>query len=190
VIAAISAAGAAGAPVRRARIAPLDAVVERRADGTVYVRSPRALGTYAEKLTERLEHWAARAPDRTFLAQRDASGDWRALTYADALQRVRRVAQALLDRGLSAERPVAILSGNGVEHAVLALAAMYAGVPYAPVAPAYSLAARDHATLRHVLDRLRPGLVFAAEGGAYGACCATSCRRRSRSSSGTARRAR
>src|SRR5688572_6055515 len=105
---------AAAAPrVRPARLGPLDAVVDRRLDGTVYVRSPHALGPYATKLTERLEHWAEHAPDRTFLAQRDADGAWRRVTYADALARVRRIAQGLLDRGLSPERPIVILSGNG-----------------------------------------------------------------------------
>jgi feruloyl-CoA synthase len=160
-------AAAVAAPVRPARIATPDAVVDRRADGTTYVRSRQALGSYSATLTDRLAHWAAEAPDRTFLARRGADGDWRRLTYADALLRARRVAQALVERGLSAERPVAILSGNGIEHAVLALGAMYAGVPYAPVAPASALASRDQATLRHVLDLLRPGVVFAAEGEAF-----------------------
>jgi feruloyl-CoA synthase len=153
--------------VRRARLGPLDAVVDRRADGTVYVRSPHALAPHAAKLTERLEHWAELAPDRTFLAERDVGGAWRRVTYADALARVRRIAQALLDRRLSGERPIAILSGNGIEHGLLALAAMYVGVPYAPIAPAYSLMTRGHDALRHVLDLMRPALVFAAEGAAY-----------------------
>ena len=153
--------------VRPARLGPLDAVVDRRADGTVYVRSPHALGPYAAKLTERLEHWAAHAPDRTFLAERDAEGEWRRVSYADALARVRRIAQALLDRGLSVERPIAILSGNSIEHALLALAAMYVGVPYAPIAPAYSLIAREYGTLRYLVESLRPELVYAADGSAF-----------------------
>jgi feruloyl-CoA synthase len=153
--------------VRPARIGPLDAVVDRRVDGSVLVRSPHALGPYPAKITERLEHWAARAPNRTFLAQRGPDGAWRELTYADAVARGRRVAQALLERGLSAERPVAILSGNGIEHGLLALGAMYAGVPYAPIAPSYSLIAREYGTLRHLMESLRPGLVYAAHGEAY-----------------------
>jgi feruloyl-CoA synthase len=92
---------------------------------------------------------------------------WRHVTYADALARTRRIAQALLDRGLSVERPVVILSGNGIEHALLALAAMYAGVPYAPIAPAYSLIAREYHTLRYLMESLRPGLVYAADGNAF-----------------------
>jgi feruloyl-CoA synthase len=153
--------------VRHARLGPLDAVVEPRADGTTYVRSPHALGAYATKLTERLAYWALHAPARTFLAQRALDGRWRTLSYADALARTRRIAQALLDRGLSEERPIAILSGNGIEHGLLALAAMYAGIPYAPIAPAYSLIAREFGTLRYLMDSLRPGLVYAADGNAF-----------------------
>lgn len=153
--------------VRPARIGPLEAVVDRRADGSVVVRSPHALGPYAAKLTERLEHWAAHAPDRTFLAQRGPDGAWRHLTYADALARARNVAQALLDRGLSAARPVAILSGNGIEHGLLALGAMYAGVPYAPVSPAYSLVSADFAQLKHVMELVTPGLVYASDEAAF-----------------------
>src|SRR4029078_7286205 len=81
--------------------------------------------------------------------------------------RTRRIAQALLDRGLSEERPIVILSGNGIEHGLLALAAMYAGIPYAPIAPAYSLIAREFGTLRYLMDSLRPGLVYAADGEAF-----------------------
>ncbi len=153
--------------VRPARIGPLDAVVDRRADGSVLVRSPHELQPYATKLTERLDHWAAREPNRTFLAQRGADGAWRHLTYSDALSRTRRIAQALLQRGLSTERPVVILSGNGIEHGLLALGAMYAGVPYAPLAPSYSLLAHDFGTLRYLMECLRPGLVFAADGEAF-----------------------
>ena len=89
------------------------------------------------------------------------------LSYADAFERVGRIAQALLDRRLSRERPILILSGNGIDHALLALAAMHVGVPYAPIAPAYSLQAKDYGTLRQIFERLEPGLVFAAEGAAF-----------------------
>ena len=98
---------------------------------------------------------------------------WRTITYAETLRRVRRLAQGLLDRGLSVERPVMILSGNGIDHALLALASMYAGVPYAPIAPAYSLQAKDFATLRVLFERLKPGLVFAAEGAPFERALAT-----------------
>jgi feruloyl-CoA synthase len=152
---------------RAVSIAPADIIVRdvlHQGNRTVYMQSRRRLGAYPNRITERLEYWADRAPDRIFLAQRDATGLWRRLSYTDTLTRVRRLSQALLDRRLSAERPVIILSGNSIEHGLLALAAMFSGVPYAPVAPAYSLQARDFGTLKQIFDRLEPGLVFVAEG--------------------------
>src|SRR5215831_11505429 len=150
--------------VRPVRIAATGAVVRHGPGGTVYMRSPYDLGPYPVNITERLEYWAARAGDRPFIAQRTAAGPWRQLTYAQTLDRVRHVAQALLDRGLSRDKPVVILSGNSIEHAVLALASMHVGVIYAPIAPAYSLQTREYGTLAQIFERLQPGLVFAAEG--------------------------
>jgi len=146
------------------RILPADTSIEYRSDGSILARSPHALGRYPRTITERLEHWAEVAPGRAFLAARNGDGNWRTLTYADALGRVRSVAQALIDRRLSNDRPVVILSGNSIEHGILALAAMYTGIMYVPVAPSYSLIARDFTTLRAMWDSLHPGLVFAAEG--------------------------
>ncbi|HEY7055043.1 MAG TPA: feruloyl-CoA synthase [Vicinamibacterales bacterium] len=146
---------------------PADTLIERRSDGAILARSPHRLGPYATKITERLEHWALDSPDRTFLAERDAAGAWRRLTYADALRRVRPLAQSLLDRRVSRERPLLILSGNSLEHALLALAAMYAGVPYAPVSPSYSLLAREYTTLRALWRALTPGMIFAADGARF-----------------------
>jgi feruloyl-CoA synthase len=149
---------------RTDRIQPADVVVERGDDGTIRARSPHALGPYPATLTARLDEWARRSPDRTLLAARGPDGLWRHLTYGDARGRARRIAQALIDRHLSVERPILILSGNGLEHALLALAAMYAGIPYAPVAPAYSLMVRDHSALRGLVAAMKPALVFAADG--------------------------
>jgi feruloyl-CoA synthase len=149
------------------RILAPDTVIERRDDGLLYARSPYQLGPYPAKITERLEHWAEHAPDRTFLARRDASGQWKGVTYNQTLARVRPLAQSLIDRCLSPDRPLVILSGNSIEHGLLALAAMYSGVPYAPIAPAYSLVAREYTTLRTLWKSLGPGLVFAAEGERY-----------------------
>jgi feruloyl-CoA synthase len=153
--------------IRSVNITPIETTVREGSDGVVYLASPRALGPYPDRITDRLQHWAREASSRVFLAQRDLTGGWRTLTYADALDRVGRVAQAILNRRLSPERPILILSGNGIEHAILALAAMHVGVPYAPIAPAYSLQAKDFGTLRQIFERLRPGLVFAAEGAAF-----------------------
>jgi feruloyl-CoA synthase len=132
------------------------------------MRSRRPLGPYGVRLTDSLDHWAAQAPNRTFLAERGPADDeWRRVSYAQALGQVRALAQSLLDRRLSVDRPILILSGNGIDHGLLALAAMYVGIPYAPIAPAYSLQAKDHAGLRQVVERMRPGLVFAADGARF-----------------------
>ena len=152
-----------GAAVRRVPLGPAEVEVMRRDDGAIFLRSPHALGPYPANLTGRLERWAREAPERVFAAQRAAGGGWRNLTYAEAQARVRRIAQALLDRGLSAERPVAIISENGLEHLLLLLAAMHVGVPCAPVSPAYSLVSADYARLRHVIGLATPGVVFAAD---------------------------
>ncbi len=153
--------------VRAVRVASLGAVVERRENGVTYVRSPEPLGGYPARVTDRLEFWASEAPERVFLAQRGRDGDWLTTTYAGALTRVRRLASGLLEHGLSANRPLIILSGNSVEHGLLALAAMYAGIPYAPIAPAYSLAVRQFAALGEVWQNLKPGMAFAAEGALF-----------------------
>jgi feruloyl-CoA synthase len=135
-----------------------------RADGSVLVRSTSALEPYPRKLSERLLAHAQAHPQRVFLAMRDARLEWRSVTYAAALEAVRRIAASLIARDLSAERPIAILSGASIEHALLALAAMHVGIPFAPISPAYSLSSHDLAKLRHVLALLTPGLVFAQNG--------------------------
>ncbi|MEX2128068.1 MAG: feruloyl-CoA synthase [Xanthobacteraceae bacterium] len=156
------------APFRPVRLGPRDYLIDRKPGGTIYIRSPHALGSYPAKLTERLEYWADKAPDRAFLAQRDEGGEWRKVTYAQAREVARSLAQALLSRDVSVERPLAIFSGNDIDHGLLALAAMYAGVPYVPISPAYSLVSQDFGKLRHVFELLTPGLVFVADGNAFG----------------------
>jgi len=135
--------------------------MERRADGVAYVRPTAALADYPGRLTDQLHHWADAAPDRVFMAERAADGGWRRITYAELLTTSRRIASALLARGLSAERPVMILSGNSIDHALLGFGALYAGVPYCPVSPAYSLVSKDYGKLSFVMKLLTPGLVFA-----------------------------
>jgi len=144
------------------RFAPAAVEVERRPDGSTLLRSPQRLGGYARAVGEWLVHWAGQAPDRVFLAER-AGDAWRRLTYREALDAVRRVGQALLDRGLDATRPIAILSENGIDHALAALGAMHVGVPAAPVSPAYSLMSTDFGKLKHIFDLVRPGLVYCSD---------------------------
>jgi feruloyl-CoA synthase len=140
-----------------------------RPDGALLVTPVPALGRYPRRLTERLEHFAAADPGRTLIARRDAAlgGDWRRISYGGMLAAVRCLGQALLDRGLSAERPLVVLSGNCLEQAMLTLAALHVGVPVAPVSPSYSLLARDFAKLRQCLGLLTPGLVFADDGARF-----------------------
>ena len=153
-------------PLRPVRLGPADVAVERRSDGAILLRSPHPLPPYPRALTEYLLRWAQAAPDRVFLAQRDGGG-WRTLTYAQALAQVRGVAAALLARNLSPDRPIAILSGNDIEHALLGLAAMHVGIPYAPISVPYSLLSRDFGKLKTIMAALTPGLVFAADGTAF-----------------------
>ena len=144
----------------------LEATLTRRADGSTLIVSKEPLEPYARRLTDRFLQWAEAAPARTLVAKRVAGGAWREVSYGAALLAARSVAQALIDLGVSDERPVAVLSDNDIEHLLLALGAMLAGVPYAPVSPAYSLVSQDHGKLKHILGLLTPGLVFAS-GPAY-----------------------
>ncbi len=173
--------------MRPVRVLDNDAEVRRDSSGIVYLKSPFPLGPYPDRLTDKLDEWAAQAPDRIFLADRighpgprrvsevspkpvadRTTAGWRTVTFREARDYARAIAQALLDRGLDANRPVVILSGNSIDHALLALGAMYAGVYYAPIAPAYSLqSGTDFAALRHVFAKVRPALVFAEDGAAF-----------------------
>jgi feruloyl-CoA synthase len=152
------------APHRAVRFGVADTVVETRADGTLIVKSPHPLGAYERCVTGPLLRWARERPDHPYLAERAPDGAWRKLAYAETLALVRNLGAALLARGLSAERPLVILSGNDIEHALLALAAMHVGVPFAPVSVPYSLVSKDFEKLRYIIDLLQPGLVFAASG--------------------------
>jgi feruloyl-CoA synthase len=130
--------------------------------GNTYLRSPQTLAPHARCVTEWLVQWSDRAPERTFLAERSGAS-WRKLSYREAYGAVRRVGQALLDRGLDKDRPVALLSDNSVDHALLSLGAMHVGVPVVPVSPAYSLMSKDFGKLKHIFELVQPGLVWTAD---------------------------
>jgi len=147
--------------------------VREGAAGVRYLEAAEPLGSYAERITDRLMHWAETAPDRSFMARREqlpdgTTGEWQHLSYAKVLQDARRIGQALLNRGLNAERPVMILSENSLEHAQLALGCIYAGIPYCPASPAYSTVSQDYEKLRHIFNTLTPGLVFASDAARFG----------------------
>ncbi|OBR54821.1 feruloyl-CoA synthase [Paraburkholderia tropica] len=156
-----------GAPAyRQVAIGSVSPRLEQRGD-CWYIEAREPLGAYPARFTDRLASGAHTHPERLLVARRDATGAWQGITYAQMVERARRIGEALLQRGLSAERPLVILSGNGLEHMQMALGAMWAGIPYAPVSPAYSLMSGDYGKLRHALDLLTPGLVFADDIDAY-----------------------
>ena len=154
-------------PVRAVRMRTSGASVEYLPGGVVRVRSDEALGPYPKVLTDRLAQWAAFAPERVCFAKRGADGGWVRLTYAQVLAAVRSIGQALLDRELSVERPIMVLSENDLEHALLMLAGQHVGIPTAHVSPVYSLVSSDFARLRHAVNLLTPGLVFVSDLGRY-----------------------
>src|SRR3954452_1596787 len=150
-------------------LAPPRIVSRPSADGGVVLRSEMALEPYEDSLGLLLRRWAREAPDRTFLAERPGlDGDWVTLSWGEADRRATAVAQALLNRRLGPERPLLILSGNSIDHALLTLGAFLAGVPVVPVSPAYSLMSRDFGKVKHIAALVKPGLVYAADGGAFG----------------------
>lgn len=157
----LSAQTASAHPLRAISFGNPDVTVERRDDGTIYLRPKAKLGDYPVRITDRLHHWAKAEPNRVFMAERNAARGWRQITYAELLTSSRHIASALLARGLSAEKPVVILSGNSIDHALIAFGALYAGIPFCPVSPAYSLVSKDYGKLGYLTKLLTPGLVFA-----------------------------
>lgn len=142
--------------------APAETLKENTPDGGFILRSPQDLAPYGRALGDFLEHWGRFQPGRVFLAERAGEG-WRKLTYGEVLEQVKAIAQNLLERGLGLERPLAILSDNSINHALLALAAMHVGIPVAPISPAYSLMSQDHAKLHFIIKQLEPGLIYAED---------------------------
>src|SRR5712671_5036195 len=155
------------APVRAIAYAEPAVVRTPLPGGATLLRAAAPLQDYEPSLAQMFRAAHAAAPARVFLAERSPDG-WRKLTYAQARPIVDALAQALIERGLDAGRPVMILSGNAIDHALLMLAGYTAGIPVAPVSVAYSLQSQDHAKLRQIFDLLRPGLVYVADTAAFG----------------------
>ncbi|MBR0756121.1 feruloyl-CoA synthase [Bradyrhizobium jicamae] len=147
-------------PLRPISFGNPEVTVERGDNGTIYLRPKAKLLEYPTRITDRLHHWAKAEPNRVFMAERVSGGGWRKITYAQLLETTRHIASALIARGLSAERPIVILSGNSIDHVLIAFGAFYAGVPFCPVSPAYSLVSRDYGKLSYLMKLLTPGLVF------------------------------
>src|SRR6201995_1311031 len=138
-----------------------DIAVERRADGTVVLKSRIPLQPYEKHIPASLAKWAREAPERIWLAQRGGPDrQWRKVSYGEARRTVDAVTQGLLDLGIAGGSPVATLSGNSIEHALMTQAAMQARLPAAPVSPAYSLMSQDHAKLKYLFGLIRPAVVM------------------------------
>ncbi len=140
---------------------------ERRSDGAMVLRSTRGLGAVPRSLGVLLERWAAAAPDRLFLAEREASGGWRHLTYEAAARAANSIGQSLLDRRLGPDRPLLILAENGIDHALMTFGAMHVGVPVVPVSTAYARLSQDFGKLRYIFGLVEPGLIYVDEADRY-----------------------
>ena len=142
-----------------------DIELTRRDDGSMILRSRVPLQDYPTHIPSLLQRWADERPDHTWLAQRRGpEGAWLKISYAQARQTVNALTQALLDLGAGPDQPVAILSANSIEHALMTMAAMQAGAPAVPVSPAYSLLSQDHAKLRYIVELVRPAVVMVQDG--------------------------
>ncbi|WP_170476283.1 feruloyl-CoA synthase [Ruegeria arenilitoris] len=140
---------------------------EDRADGTILLRSKHPLGPVVKSSSDWLHKWAVKSPNQTFVAERSGAG-WRKENYAATLQKVRAVASSLLARGMGPETPILIMSGNGIDHGILNLAAQYVGVPTAPVAEQYSLIRGAHDRLRHAIELVGPKMAYVSDAEQYG----------------------
>ena len=142
-----------------------DVVREDRSDGSIILRASEPLGPVAEKTTDWLDKWAADTPSAIFLAERSGAG-WREESFSSVKEQALGLAGGLLSLGLTAETPILIISGNGVDHGILALAAQYVGIPYVPVAEQYALIPPARVQLDYVAGLVKPGLIFGEDGDA------------------------
>jgi feruloyl-CoA synthase len=146
------------------RFAPRELCIDRRTDGTLILTSPLEWQPCDWRITDFLPNWAEVAPDRVFLAQRDATGGWDEITYGEAWLQVQSVGQSLIDMGAKPADKLAVLSGNSIENAVISFAAMSMGVILAPISPNYTLMPGGLARLKDVAEVLRPNFVFVQNG--------------------------
>jgi feruloyl-CoA synthase len=149
----------ATAPFRDPRYAPRRLEVERRAGGEMVLTNPTPYSTEFQTMTAGLEHWAQGAPDRVWLAERSGDG-WRTMTFAEGRERVRALAGGLRGLGAVGSAPLLILARNGIEHALVAYAAMSQGTPIAPVSPQYGLRNANPERLARTCRVLKPAAVY------------------------------
>ena len=157
------------APEKMIPMASPEVEVENLGDGGVILRSPQPIGEYPDSQNAWLVAWAEETPDAIFVADRTGpNGEWRRVSYKDFLTQVKSIGQALLNRNLSVDRLVAILSDNAVDNALLLFGAMHVGIPVVPISPAYSLMSQDFGKLKYIIGMVSPGLVYVADGEKFG----------------------
>src|ERR1700736_4118997 len=154
-------------PAEGPRFAPREVRIEKRPDGTLVLRSPIRFESPQWSILDLIPEWAAKAPQRAFLAQRGRDGEWQRISYAELWQRVQAVGQAMIDLGAKRGDRLAILSGNSIEHAIVTFAAMSVGIVVAPISPNYSLIPGGLARLQDIATLLRPALVFVQDSETY-----------------------
>jgi len=152
---------------RKVTTIPIDIKKQIRKDRSIILQSAISLEPHPYRITEKLLHWSSVTPNKIFIGKRHQSGSWESLTYAQTVSKMRCIAQALLERNVSVENPIAILSDNSIEHALIALAALHVGIPYSAISPAYSLRSVEFEKLKHVIGLLTPGLIFVQDGNQY-----------------------
>jgi feruloyl-CoA synthase len=136
-------------------------------DGSIVLELEQLLFEYPEKITVKLRYWAEKTPEKTFISQKNKEGIWQKLSYAETITKVENVAQFLLNQTFEVGETIVILSENSLEHAILALAALYVGIPYSPISQAYSLVSDDFGKLKHCLELMTPKMIFAQDGNVY-----------------------
>ncbi len=147
---------------RTSNFKPHDVSSEQRSDGTLLLRSNAEMGDVVDTSADWLHRWSGEAPERIFLAERSGAG-WREETYQSTLQKVRAIAASLLARGMGPDTPILIMSGNGVDHGLLTLAAHYVGVPTAPIAEQYALIPAARERLEHAISLVKPRMAYVVD---------------------------
>ncbi len=145
------------------------------------MRSVEPLADYDHRIGDWLDRWALEAPDRAFIIEQtkneqtkneqtkneQTKNGERTIRYREAREAALALAEGLLGYDLGPERPIAILAANSIDYALMILAAVYVGIPFAPIAPAYALQTTDYLKLSHSFRLLTPGMVVVDDGELY-----------------------
>lgn len=154
------------APLRPVRFFSPDVELTRQSDGSYLMRSVEPLAEYDHRIGDWLDRWALEAPDRAFIVEQTKDGE-RTIRYREAREAALAIAEGLLGYELGPERPIAILAANCIDYALVILAAVYVGIPFTPIAPAYALQNTDYVKLSHSFRLLTPGMVIVDDGELY-----------------------